>query len=116
MKYKTSLDRLKLPQRTGKTEVGEVIKGTTRNVIVVRSPDPKVFDEAIFIVREDYMRAGGVSRTQLLDDAKRAADGYVGTIRKTKRQILSMPTVIAVSAAGGTGLGMLLMLFLNFIC
>jgi len=92
-----------------------VIKGTTRNVIVVKSPDPRVFDEAIFIVREDYMRTGGISRTQLLDDARKAADGYVGTVRKAKRKLLNTPTVIAVSAISGTGIGMVLMLLFNLI-
>ena len=31
----------------------DVVKGTARRVIVVRSPDPNVFEEAIFLVKED---------------------------------------------------------------
>ena len=30
-----------------------MVKGISRQVIVVHSPDPKVFEQAIFIVRED---------------------------------------------------------------
>ena len=91
-----------------------MIKGTTRSVIVVKSPDPKVFEEAIFIVREEYMRTGGVSRAQLLDDARRAADGYIGGIKKTKRGIMNSPALmIGISAVSGTGLGLLLMTLLT---
>ena len=31
-----------------------MVKGIARRVVVVKSPDPKVFDEAIFLVREGY--------------------------------------------------------------
>lgn len=55
-----------------------MVKGTARRVIVVKSPDPKIFEQAIFVVREDYLHKQGVSRKQLLRQAKRAADGYVG--------------------------------------
>ena len=81
---------------------------------MVRSPDPKVFDEAIFIVREEYMRTGGISRTQLLDDARKAADGYVGSLRKRKQSLLNMPALlIAVSAISGTGIGLLIMMLIS---
>ena len=30
-----------------------MVKGVTRQVIVVKSPDPKLFEQAIFIMRED---------------------------------------------------------------
>lgn len=111
--YINHMNRLKSQQNISAAEVGNVIKGTTRNVIVVKSPDPKVFDEAIFIVREDYMRSGGLSRTQLLDDARKAADGYIGSLRKPKR-IINMPALwITLSAVGGTGVGLLIMLLVG---
>lgn len=46
-----------------------MVKGTSRQVIVVKSPDPKLFEQAIFILRED---AQGVSDQQLLQEAKQA--------------------------------------------
>ena len=30
-----------------------MVKGVTRQVVVVRSPDPELFEQAIFIVRGD---------------------------------------------------------------
>ena len=53
-----------------------MVKGVAKRVIVVKSPDPKVFEEAIFIVREDYMKTTGVTRSQLLSEARRAAGSY----------------------------------------
>ena len=34
-----------------------MVKGISRQVIVVRSPDPKLFEQAIFILREDALCA-----------------------------------------------------------
>ena len=39
------------PQKEGK----RVVKGTSKRIVVVKSPDPKVFEEAIFIVKEDFL-------------------------------------------------------------
>ncbi len=64
------LRRLNYKQKTDNREAAEVVKGVAKRVIVVKSPDPKVFEEAIFIVREDYMKTAGVTRSQLL--ARRA--------------------------------------------
>ena len=37
-----------------------MVKGTSRRVIVVDSPDPKLFEQAIFIVRNDaFTQEGG---------------------------------------------------------
>ena len=53
------------------------MKGTARRVVVVKSPDPKIFEEAIFIVRDEFLRTSGVSSDDLLKEATRAADGYI---------------------------------------
>ena len=44
-------------------------KGTSRQVIVVHSPDPKLFEQAIFILRED---AKDVTNEDLLKEANLA--------------------------------------------
>lgn len=71
-----------------------MVKGTSKRVIIVKSPDPKVFEEAIFIVREDYMRSPGITQAQLINDARKAADGYMGGIKRKKGS-----GAIAVAAA-----------------
>ena len=48
-----------------------MVKGITRQVILVRSPDPKLFEEAIFIVKEEALAREGVSADQVLRQASR---------------------------------------------
>lgn len=50
-------------------EVVNVVKGVSKQVIVVHSPDPKLFEQAIFILREN---AQTVTDEQLLKEANRA--------------------------------------------
>lgn len=52
-----------------------MVKGITRRVIMVKSPDPKLFEQAIFIMREDA--SGGVTADQVLQEAQKVADGYI---------------------------------------
>ncbi len=53
------------------------LKGVARRVVIVRPPDQRMFEEAIFIVREDYANSGGVSREEVLRQARRAAGEYL---------------------------------------
>ncbi len=57
-------------------EAAGVVKGTNRRVIVVKSPDPRIFDEAIFVIKEEYMKRGG-SMEQMLEEARQAAGEYL---------------------------------------
>ena len=54
-----------------------MVKGVARRVIVVKSPDPKLFEQAIFIVKEDALVGDGVSADQVLAEAQQVADRYV---------------------------------------
>ena len=49
-----------------------MVKGISRQVIVVHSPDPKLFEQAIFILREDTKH---VTDEMLLKHAKQAIRG-----------------------------------------
>ena len=44
-----------------------MVKGISRQVIVVQSPDRKLFEEAIFILRDDM--GEGVTEAELLKEA-----------------------------------------------
>ena len=59
------------PQKEGR----RVVKGTSKHIVVVKSPDPKIFEEAIFIVKEDFLGRGG--RTSVLEEAQKVADAYI---------------------------------------
>ena len=47
-----------------------MVKGITRQVIVVKGPDQKLFDQAIFLVREDALASGGITEEALLNEAR----------------------------------------------
>ena len=54
-----------------------MVKGLSRKIIIVKSPDPKIFEQAIFIVRDDYLVTQGVSQKELMQQARQAASGYL---------------------------------------
>ena len=53
-----------------------MVKGVCRRVVVVRSPDTRLFEQAIFLLREN---APEVSDEQLLQQACRVTEGCVRT-------------------------------------
>ena len=79
-----------------------MVKGISRQVIVVQSPDRKLFEQAIFILKDEAI-AQGITDEQLLKEAERSI-----------RQATDRPPVSpkgAVWAAAGaavTGLAWLL--------
>lgn len=48
-----------------------MVKGISRQVIVVQSPDPKLFEQAIFILKDDAVGQEGVTDEALLKEANR---------------------------------------------
>lgn len=74
-----------------------MVKGVSKQVIVVHSPDKKLFEQAIFILKED---AVGITEDALLREARRAA-----TPREKPR---GNGPVWAAAGAGLTGLAWLL--------
>ena len=60
-----------------------MVKGISRRVIVVDSPDPRMFEQAIFILHGD---GGGVSQQQLVHQAVRIAKNYAQTHPRQRRR------------------------------
>lgn len=90
-------------------EESEVVKGTARRVVVVKSPDKKVFEEAIFILREDYMHNSGITQSELMREAREAARGYVSKLRPDAKKPPSAFLTAAISALAGSGISVLVM-------
>lgn len=80
-----------------------VVKGVARRVVVVKSPDPKVFDEAIFIVRDESGRSPGVTTAELLREAQAVAENFVRGERRTRFRPLPW-WAFSLMGAGGMGL------------
>ena len=90
-----------------------MVKGVSRRVVLIKSPDPKIFDEAIFLVREDTAKNPGVTCQQLLHEARGVAEEYVKS-KVTPGRRPSLPRwAYAAIGAGGTGLAWLLTVLLQ---
>ena len=72
-----------------------MVKGISRQVIVVQSPEPKLFDQAIFILNENAM-GEGITEDILLKEARQAIRGYNKTGKKRHFYLYG-----AVWASGG---------------
>ena len=75
-----------------------MVKGVNRRVIVVKSPDPKLFEQAIFIMKEDAFLEG-VTADQVLQEAQKVAKGYVQRNSRWGRVMRALPGP-AYAAAG----------------
>lgn len=78
-----------------------MVKGISRQVIVVRSPDQKLFEQAIFILREEAL-GEGISDEAILRQAKLAAEGYLSA--KTGRRKRPSGALCALAGSLFTGL------------
>ena len=72
-----------------------MVKGISRQVILVQSPDQKLFEQAIFILKEDALHGDGVTDEALLKEANRLIRN--DRIEKKRKLYLYGP----VWAAGG---------------
>ena len=91
-----------------------MVKGITRQVILVKSPDPKLFEEAIFLVKEEALAKEGVGVDEILREARQAADGYLTQNRRWNRKLRALPGPVwgAAGAAAASlcwGLALLLL-------
>ena len=82
-----------------------MVKGISRRVVVVDSPDQRFFEQAIFIVRNDAAGEGVTSR-ELVEEAKRVARIYAGgshgRLSRAWRDL--SPALYTLMGAAGIGL------------
>lgn len=78
-----------------------MVKGVARRVIVVKSPDRRLFEQAIFIVKEDAFNAEGVTADQVLAEAQRVADGYVKRNMGLGKWVRKIPAPAYAAAGAG---------------
>lgn len=86
-----------------------MVKGTSRRVIVVDSPDTELFEQAIFIVRNDVLSDSGVTARQLVDEACRVARSY-GRTCTMRRRLFRRGTPLFWGALGAGGIGLIWLL------
>ena len=78
-----------------------MVKGVTRRFIQVESPDPALFERAIFILKDGDC---GPSVSELEREAQRITREYLRDGGKERRKRRLAPFLWALAGAGGTAL------------
>ncbi|MBO5954181.1 MAG: translation initiation factor 2 [Oscillospiraceae bacterium] len=78
-----------------------MVKGISRQVIVVHAPEPKMFEQAIFILKDSAVGQEGVTDEALLKEAKQLLHS---SERKSGRKLSLYGPVWACGGAALTGL------------
>ena len=78
-----------------------MVKGISRQVIVVQSPEPRLFEQAIFILKEEAVKEG-VTEELLLKDAQQIL--HSGEGKGKRRHLYLYGAVWATGGALLTGL------------
>ena len=78
-----------------------MVKGVTRRVVVVKSPGPKNFEQAIFLLREDAPEDVD-AEAQVLKQAQRVADDYLAQSLPRSHRILPPVFFMALGGALAT--------------
>lgn len=83
-----------------------MVKGTSRRVVVVDSPDPHLFEQAIFILRKDALDRQGVSSKDVIAEAAEvAAHCAKGMKVRQHLRFSSLPRwLCTLAGAGGISL------------
>ena len=84
-----------------------MVKGISRQVIVVQSPEPKMFEQAIFILKDEAVEKG-ITEEVLLQEAQ----SIVRSGQGRKRKLYLYGPVWACGGAIVTGLAWMLTLLL----
>lgn len=91
-----------------------MVKGVARRVVVLTSPDPRHFEQAIFLLREDAL-GGAPPEEQVLDQAQAVAEAYLQRslprYRRWRRLwvplLWTLTGAVLASVAWAFGLGLL---------
>ncbi len=88
-----------------------MLKGMTRRVVVVKSPDKKLFEEAVFFLCGDADK--GVSSDQIVAEAQAIADNFTcgGSLTRGPKWLRAA----LFAAAGGAVASMFWALFVFFV-
>ena len=99
---KEQQNRICLEKKKPESGEGEsvVVKGVSKRIIVVKSPDPKIFEQAIFIIREDFAGQQGLSEKDILREARRAAGNYLHSENPRSLRVLEKLRAPLYACAG----------------
>lgn len=87
-----------------------MVKGISRRVIMVDSPDTELFEQAIFIVRDEILSNHGVTAQMLVDEACRVARSCTHSKTAKRRRFAAAAPFLWGSLGAGT-IGIIWMLW-----
>lgn len=85
-----------------------MVKGITRQVMVVKTPETGLFEQAIFLLREDFPEKQGITERQILEEAKRLSGTCVDSFGKKRKHYELLPLVWSGMGAALMGFAWLL--------
>ncbi len=78
-----------------------MVKGISRRVVVVKAPIGSIFDEAIFIMKDDTLSENSVDAEKILREACSVADEYVkqncGKRRANKKVLFALSALLLLA-------------------
>lgn len=57
-----------------------MIKGLQKCVVVVKTPSPEIFEEAIFVIKDSYIRKANGSQKEVMRQAEKEAEKLAASI------------------------------------
>ena len=72
-----------------------MVKGISKRVIMVKTPVNNVFEQAIFILKENAFSGTSVKSSDIIAEAKAVADDYVRTHCSKKRRHIKKNFIVA---------------------
>ncbi len=85
-----------------------MVKGTTKQVIVIKPSDTKLYEQAIFLMKEDALERHGISEKQFLEEAQRLCEAYSANAPKKSSTPVIRPLLWSILGAVLTGFAWLL--------
>lgn len=94
-----SLRRRRARSAVGRRTAAPVLRGNMRRMLVLKLPG-EMFDQAIFILHDNYFETPGTSRQELLEQAKTAAEGFIDTSLPSGKSTPFFPSAASVFVFG----------------
>lgn len=107
--------RNRLKNFRGDSVTGEPVRGLNRRIIVVPSPDRRIFQEAVFVLRDDYTETEGISRRELLLQARACAEEYVSRCIPVRRYALTPAALLLIHLPAAVAAAVLCLRLLGVI-
>lgn len=89
-----------------------MVKGITRRVMLVNARDGGLFEQAIFLLKEETVDKQGVTEQQIIEEVERLSQKGLEKVNGTKRSLRLQPLVWSGLGAGLTGLIWILTYFI----